>query len=121
MQGPPICKACRDKLEEKFQEVKSYIWENPKSTVEQIAEDNDVTIKQIKQWIREERLTFTNDSPITIECEKCGKGIKSGRFCPECKQRLANRLTDSIAPEEIPIEQPKKAGRDRERMRFLDQ
>lgn len=26
--GPPICMACREALEEKFHEVKSYIWEH---------------------------------------------------------------------------------------------
>jgi uncharacterized protein YlaI len=120
MQGPQICPACQERVEEKFQQVKAYIIDNPGVTAEQVSEDNDVSIKQIKQWIREERLVFSSDSPISIECEKCGKPIKTGRFCPECRQRLANSLTDSVKPEKAPVE-PKKQGKDRERMRFLDQ
>ena len=49
-------------------------------------------MKMIKQWVREERLTFSDDSPITFACENCGKEIKTGRFCPDCKNKLGNKL-----------------------------
>ena len=54
--GPPICMACREKLEEKFQEVKKYIQDNGHAGIQQVAEACDVSTNQIHLWLREERL-----------------------------------------------------------------
>ena len=56
MGGAPLCDGCRKKFEQKFQEVKQYLDENPNASVNQVSEDNDVSVKQIKQWIREESI-----------------------------------------------------------------
>jgi len=85
LQGPPLCPACTADLENKFQQVKDYLRENPKAQLNQIAEDNDVSVKQIRQWVREERLTFTEESQITLDCENCGAPILTGRFCDRCR------------------------------------
>lgn len=115
--GIPICQACKEQLEEKFQEVKEYLRQNPNSTIQAVAQDNDVSIPQIKQWVREERLTFSEDSPIGIDCEVCGKTIKTGRFCEECKNKMKNDL-DSVLYKPVVVEE-KKPVREREKMRFL--
>lgn len=46
MGGAPLCPACQKKLEEKFQEVKAFLEENPNSSVETVAEELDVSVKQ---------------------------------------------------------------------------
>jgi methionyl-tRNA synthetase len=117
--GQPICEPCKKAIEEDFQKVKEYIKENPRAGLKQISEDNEVSTKQIQQWIREERLMFTSDSPIQLQCEKCGELIQTGRFCAKCKASMANNLTDTFAKPQAaipqPVKQEKKAG-----MRFLD-
>lgn len=119
LQGPPICPGCRKKLEEKFTQVKDYIRENETATIHRISEDNDVSVKQIRQWIREERLTFTDNSPVGIECESCGTMIRTGRFCDKCKNNMANNLKQMYA---MPHKEENNGirGRDKDRMRFLD-
>jgi uncharacterized Zn finger protein (UPF0148 family) len=71
--GPVICPECREKQEEKFQEVKKYIMENRTANIPQIAKDCEVETSQIQQWIREERLEFSQDSDLGIPCENCGQ------------------------------------------------
>lgn len=118
LQGPPLCPACTADLENKFQQVKDYLRENPKAQLNQIAEDNEVSVKQIRQWVREERLTFTEESQITLDCENCGAPILTGRFCDRCRTSLQNELNGAI---KRPVRrEPQKQTRDRERMRFLD-
>ncbi len=117
--NPNMCPACRDDLEKKFQEVKTYIQDNPRATIQQISEDNEVSTNQLRQWIREERLQFTDDSPIGIECENCGASIKTGRFCENCKNTMANSLAQSIEKPK-PIEEPKKKPDNKNKMRFLE-
>ena len=81
MGGTPLCAACAKKLEDKFDAVKEYVYDNPRATINEVAEENEVSVRQIKRWIREERLAFSDDSPIGIECEGCGKTIRTGRYC----------------------------------------
>jgi len=111
-----ICPECQHKLEEKFQEVKEYLKENPLSTMEVLSKECEVSVKQIKEWVREERLTFTEGSMEGIECEQCGVMIRTGRFCDKCKTEIQNNLRSAIY---VKKEEPKKKERERDRMRFL--
>lgn len=73
----------------KFQAVKEYIMKNPRASIIQIADDNDVTPAQLLKWIREDRLEFSDDSEYAwLTCEKCGVKIRSGRLCNRCKAGL---------------------------------
>ena len=114
--GYYLCPQCMEKLEEKFKNVKQYIYDNPKASMAEIAENNDVTTNQIERWIREERLVFSSDSPIAIQCEKCGASIKSGRLCKNCKEKLAKGLAYEVKSPEPDV---KKTEHEKARMRFL--
>lgn len=117
--GQAICEACKKAIEEDFQTVKQYIVDNPNAGLKEISDECKVTTKQIQQWIREERLMFSKDSPLQISCENCGAPIQTGRFCVNCKAKMANNLTDTFAKPQKALQQPvkkePKAG-----MRFLD-
>lgn len=72
--------------EEKYGQVKDYIMANPKATIDQISEANNITPKMLLEWVRQDRLEFSKDSKDAwFECEKCGTKIKSGRLCNQCK------------------------------------
>ncbi len=117
--GTQICPQCREALESKFQEVKTYVIEHKDANLSDISEACEVEISQIKQWIREERLTFSEASVIGIECESCGKLIKTGRFCDKCKYDISRGLIDATKINK-PQEDAKRAAREAARMRFLD-
>ncbi len=119
--GPQICPACQEALEAKFQEVKEYIREHKDaSNIVSVAEACEVEVNQIKQWVREERLTFGDDSAMGIECESCGAMIKSGRFCEKCKNDMTRGLIDAAGLNKKPVEEKKAQAREAARMRFLD-
>ena len=111
-----LCPACLEKLEEKFQAAKKYINENPGATIDIVAQECDVSTKQIKQWIRDERLAFSEESMQGIECEQCGAMIRSGRFCDACKTKLQNELRSATR---VQVADEKKTIKDKDRMRFL--
>lgn len=112
-----ICPACKQALEDDFQRVKKYLEENPNASVEEVSRENDVTVKQIKQWVREERLVFSEGSLEGVECENCGTMIRTGRFCEECKLKMKNNLMSALDKPKTP--EIKKTEKDRDRMRFL--
>ncbi len=117
MGGPVLCPACVKKLEEKFQEVKQYLNDNPGSSVSRVSEAMDISVKQIKQWIREERLTLSDATDAGVTCEQCGVPICSGRFCDKCKVQMQNTLSTVITKGREP--EAKRSEKDGNRMRFL--
>lgn len=115
--GARLCGACKQKLEERFAEVKEYIRDNPSASISMVSEEMSVSTQQIRQWVREERLIFSEDSVVTIDCEICGAPIRTGRFCEKCKNQIAHNL-DGMYPKSAP--ELSKSVRDRGRMRYLD-
>ena len=116
--GQRLCPGCKAKLEDKFQEVKKYIYENKDASISEVSEANDVSVQQIKQWVREERLSFSKDSAVGIECESCGVMIHTGRFCDACKKQIAANLGAMYSKKTV--ETPQRNSRENARMRFLD-
>ena len=98
--------------------TKNYIRENPNSNINIVSKECKVSIPQIKKWIREERLSFSKESGIGITCDNCGKMIRTGRFCSECKTKMITQL-DNAYEKPKPVIQKKKE-KEKERMRFLD-
>ncbi len=113
----PICPDCEKALEEKYQEVKQYIRENEHVTIVEVSKEMDVSVEQLKKWVREERLYFQDPSASGIECLRCGKPIAKGKYCPKCADKMANQLGASIHKEKEPEPEIKKDGN---KMRFLD-
>lgn len=118
--GPPICIQCREKLEEKFQEVKKFIQDHHGASIPEVADACDVSTNQIQQWLRDERLELAEGSGIALLCENCSAPILSGRFCDKCKNSMANKLSDSIKKPEAPKPQVKKDTKENPKMRFLN-
>lgn len=117
--GNPICPSCEKVLEDKFQEVKQYVRKHPEASITVVAEENDVSVNQIKRWVRQERLEFSDSSLVGLACENCGTMIKTGRFCEECKQKLINNVSSALKPKAVkPVAPGRKDAN--ARMRFLD-
>jgi flagellar operon protein (TIGR03826 family) len=118
LQGPPLCPNCIKALDLKFEEVKEFVYDNPGVGMQEVSEEMEVSIAQIKQWVREERLAFSENSMIGLECEGCGVTIKTGRFCKACKDKLAKGLSD-LYPSEKPVQKVRDS-KENPKMRFLD-
>lgn len=117
--GKPICPTCEKMVEDKFQQVKQYVKEHKEASITEVAEENEVSVNQIKRWVRQERLAFSDESMVGLECENCGTMIKTGRFCESCKQKLQNNLS-SVIPKKPQPQSVKKRESDSAKMRFFD-
>ncbi len=98
--GPPICLDCKNADEEVFKKVKDYLYDNPGATLSQVAMDCDVSVEKIKMFLKEGRLEITEGTNIILECERCGKSIKTGRFCNECQNQIHNDISGTAAKAE---------------------
>lgn len=82
----------------------------------EVADECGTTLKQIKKWVREERLVFSEDSLVGLECERCGRMIHSGRFCKDCAGGLADAMNDAFRKQVTSTRKGSASGK----MRFLE-
>ena len=118
LSGAPLCPNCVQALDVVFDGVKEYVYDHPGAGMQEVSDEMEVSVAQIKQWIREERLSFAENSMIGLDCEGCGTLIKTGRFCKQCKDKLSRGLGD-LYPVEKPVQKIKDP-RENAKMRFLD-
>jgi ferredoxin len=89
-----ICNNCRIEIEEAFEAVKKYLREHPNSDINTVSEATGVEKKQILEFIKDDRLIADGLSiEAEVKCQRCGKGIKSGKYCESCKSRLTKGLS----------------------------
>lgn len=118
--GPMLCQRCREEMEVKFQEVKEYIRSNPGVGIPEVSDACEVSVSQIQQWLRDERLEVTENSPIFLSCESCGANIRSGKLCDKCKNQMASGFRDILNSQRPVKEAPKRQDtKDNPRMRYL--
>ena len=98
--------------------MKEFLRQNPDSSISQTATENEVSVKQIKQWIREERLVISNGMAEGIVCESCGKPIRTGRFCESCKKTMVQDLSSAFEKPK-PVERSLHTEKENDRMRYL--
>ena len=70
LSGVPLCPHCVRVLDDKFQKVKNYIYEHRDAGIQEVADENDVSVQQLRQWVREEKLQFSEASQVGLACVK---------------------------------------------------
>lgn len=106
--GPSICPVCKELDEQDFKRVKEYLYDHPGATMSEVSTALEISVERIKSYLREGRLEIVGEQGnIVLECENCGKAIRSGRFCDECSKSLskgfeatARQIGDSISQKE---------------------
>ncbi|WP_372998419.1 TIGR03826 family flagellar region protein [Lutispora sp.] len=110
----PVCNKCLEQEEEEFKRVKEYIYENPGSTVFEVSDATGISVEKIMKFLREERLELSSDNTnLLLECESCGRPIKSGRYCEECKNQIASEMKREFGLNKSKHEYAKTSGKER--------
>lgn len=120
--GPFLCLRCREEMEGKFQEVKEFIRQNPGVGINEVSVACEVSTSQIQQWLREERLEVTENSPIFLTCEGCGANIRCGKYCEKCKNTMTSgfkQVLNEYKPQPQNTGSGKNDPKDNPRMRYL--
>ncbi|MCX7841761.1 MAG: MerR family transcriptional regulator [Clostridia bacterium] len=96
--GNPICPSCRELNEQTFKKVKEYLYNNPGATLSEVSTVLEVSVEKIKGYLKEGRLEIIgSDSNLVLECESCGKAIRTGRFCDDCSRDLTRDLKSTAS------------------------
>jgi len=88
-----LCYQCRKKDDEDFIRVREYVYENPGANIMTVADETGVSEDKILRYLREGRLEIVGDNPgLVLDCERCGKAIRTGRYCDECAREIERGL-----------------------------
>lgn len=119
--GAPICPVCKQADEEDFKKVKEYLYENPGSSVTKVSTDLNISVEKIKRFLKDGRLEITSEEGnMILECENCGKGIKSGRLCDACERDLAAGFRSAASQIKSELDSISEASKKAVEMRYLN-
>ncbi|MHB8928185.1 MAG: MerR family transcriptional regulator [Bacillota bacterium] len=85
--GKNLCGACLAEEDKEFETLRSFLKENPRASLEETSEATGVKPERILRFLRDGRIIAAQDA-AWLQCERCGRPIIAGRFCPECAKRL---------------------------------
>jgi len=105
-----ICARCRKADIDTYEKVRRYIKENPDRSISEVAEATEVSQKKIVRYIREGKIEISSGMLDDVRCEACNKPITSGRYCPECSNKMSSQLQGSIAGQAPKPAEAKKGG-----------
>ena len=94
--GFKICINCRRDDEMDFQNVKEYLEEYPGANISNVVENTKVDTKKVIEFLKDGRLEIEGGGDILLECETCGVGITTGRYCDKCAGGLQRELGQAI-------------------------
>lgn len=83
--GEYRCEDCNELAYDDYGRVRLYIEEHKGATAAEIESAIGVPQRTIRMMLKEGRLEVAADSRTFLQCEICGKQIRSGRYCPECE------------------------------------
>ncbi|AOT70032.1 TIGR03826 family flagellar region protein [Geosporobacter ferrireducens] len=95
------CERCRKNEEEDFRRVKEYLYDNPGATISEVSQETEVEEDLILKYLRQGRLEITGEGgSLVLDCERCGRAIRTGRFCDQCAEEMAKEMRGAFKPPE---------------------
>ncbi len=120
IRGEYLCKECKEKEDVMFERTNQYIAEHERVRMQQVSEECDIPVKQIKKWIKEERIHTVDEQEVYSVCEGCGKPIPSGQFCTLCKSQYMKDIKSALEADKRNSISRKPVKGSGVQMRFLD-
>ncbi|ULO07945.1 flagellar protein [Paenibacillus sp. 19GGS1-52] len=102
-----LCQPCIKELEYEYETCVNYLREFRGTTIQELSDATEISIKEITRFIREGRISIANAPNMMYPCEVCGTLIRDGHMCDNCRNRLRKDLT-SLTREITEKEPPKK-------------
>lgn len=116
-----LCPTCQIEEDKKFKVVRKYIREHDRAGITEVSEACSISSKKILSWVREERLCFSSESEVGIQCLVCGVMILTGKYCTVCKKKMTTDLKSVYVNKEVEDEESTKLQtKEKDKMHFLN-
>ncbi|WHH57111.1 hypothetical protein [Petroclostridium sp. X23] len=95
-----MCPSCKEQDEHQFDRIREYLSLHPRANMYEVAYDLDISVSEIRRYLKEHRLVIVENDNGFLSCERCGKSIQSGQYCDECVQKLSHGFKVAFKPQE---------------------
>lgn len=95
-----MCGNCIKDIDQQYERCNQYLREHKGTTITELSEAVDVSIKQITTFIREGRISIANAPNMGYACEVCGTVIRENNMCEPCRTRLTKDIRNAYQDEE---------------------
>ena len=95
-----MCGNCIKDIDQQYERCNQYLRENKGTTITELSEAVDVSIKQISTFIREGRISIANAPNMGYACEVCGTPIRENNMCEPCRTRLTKDIRNAYQDDE---------------------
>ncbi|WP_046212864.1 TIGR03826 family flagellar region protein [Paenibacillus wulumuqiensis] len=95
-----MCGNCIKDIDHQYERCNQYLREHKGTTITELSEAVDVSIKQITTFIREGRISIANAPNMGYACEVCGTVIRENNMCEPCRTRLTKDIRNAYQDEE---------------------
>jgi flagellar operon protein (TIGR03826 family) len=105
-----MCNNCHNQLEKDYERCIEYLKENKGLNIQQLADDTEISVKQITRWLREGRISLFNAPNMSYPCESCGTLIRESNLCESCRTRLSRDMKNTKGPLQVNPDESKYKG-----------
>ncbi|MDR1692661.1 MAG: MerR family transcriptional regulator [Oscillospiraceae bacterium] len=102
--GNVICPECVRAMDEKFKQVRDFLYDHPGAQMETVCEETGAEMADIHRWLREGRLIQNPNSAPLLTCKVCGTPIYTGQMCEKCTNQVTSQLKSTAASLKPPSE-----------------
>jgi flagellar operon protein (TIGR03826 family) len=93
--GQKYCSRCSSNEDDLFLKAREFIYDNPDTNVMEVTEELEIEEDLILKWLRQGRLELRGEG-VGYPCDRCGKSIKTGRFCESCQAELKSGFNEAF-------------------------
>ncbi|SRR5260221_7947762 len=93
--GREFCPACVKEEDSNYLKIFHYLSTRPAATAQEIAQDNEIDIKEIHRYVRENRLQLVKGNR-GLFCENCRIPIAQGKICGKCGEKPSDEMRVDI-------------------------
>lgn len=83
-----LCTYCLEQDIKDFDKIREYLYKNPGAKMFEVSTNLDISVLQIKRYLREGRLEILEKNNQFLKCERCSKPISSGSYCDDCLKHV---------------------------------
>lgn len=92
--GEYQCEACKFVDWDDYGKARNYIEKHKGANAAEIEKATGVSQRSIRRMLKESRLEIADGSRVYLNCEVCGKTIRSGRYCHECEMKVHRNMEE---------------------------
>ncbi|NEW08857.1 flagellar protein [Paenibacillus sp. SYP-B3998] len=105
-----VCPNCVKEIDQQYEKCVKYLRDNKGTSINELSEATDVTMKQITKFIREGRISIMNAPNMSYPCEVCGTLIRDNTLCEPCRSKLVKDVRNNAEDERRNDERKKQSG-----------